>query len=116
MAGRWSAVVAARAIWPEHLIDQTFGSDVLNLRQNRGLLLFSVEPLANGVVDKSHETGRDDYAVKNVSDKSDEWLLNNDLYLLRHVLLAGHDLLVSNVHGAGYDPPALGLLFTRFRA
>lgn len=78
--------------------------------------MFSVEPLANGVVDESHEAGRDDYAMRNVSDKSDEWLLSNDLYLLRHVLLAGHDLLVSNVHGAGYDPPALGLLFTRFRA
>ena len=36
--------------------------------------MFSVEPLANGVVDESHETGRDDYAMKDVSDTSDDWI------------------------------------------
>jgi hypothetical protein len=35
--------------------------------------LFSVEPLANGVVDESHETSRDDYAMRDVSNTSDEW-------------------------------------------
>ena len=68
MAGRWSAVGAVRAIGSEHLVDQTFGSDVLNLRQDLGFLLFSVKPLANGIVDESHEAGRDDYAAKNISD------------------------------------------------
>ena len=68
MAGGWSAARAVGAIWPEHLVDQTFGSDVLNLRQDRGFLLFGVEPLANSIVDESHEAGRDDYATKSVSD------------------------------------------------
>ena len=68
VTGRWSAVGDDRAVRPEHLIDQTFGSDILNLGQDRGFLLFSVEPLANGVVDESHEAGRDDYAAKNISD------------------------------------------------
>lgn len=68
MTGRRSAVGGAeRAIWPEHLVDKTFGSDILDLGQDRGFLLFGVEPLANGVVDKSHEAGRDDYAAIRIS-------------------------------------------------
>lgn len=30
--------------------------------------MFGVEPLANSIVDESHEAGRDDYATKSVSD------------------------------------------------
>lgn len=70
VAGRRSAVGAERAIWPEHLIDQAFGSNILNLGQDRWFLLFSVEPLANGVVDESHEAGRDNYAARAVSDSA----------------------------------------------
>ena len=68
VTGRWSTVGAERAIWPEHLINQTFGSDILDLGQDRGFLLFGVEPFADGIVDESHEAGRDDYAARNVSD------------------------------------------------
>ena len=71
VAGGWSAAGAVGAIRSEHLVDQTFGSDVLNLRQDRGFFLFGVEPLANGVVDESHETGRDDNATRRVSDMND---------------------------------------------
>ena len=68
MAGGRSAVGAERAVGSEHLVDQTFGPDILDLGQDRGFLMFGVESVANGVVDKSHEAGRDNYAVGHVSD------------------------------------------------
>jgi hypothetical protein len=64
VASGWATVVALRAIGAEHLVDQTFGSDILNLWQNRGFLLLCMEPLTNSVVDKSDKAGRDNYTAK----------------------------------------------------
>lgn len=64
MASRRAAVVAAGTIGSEHLIDQTFGPDVLNLRKDRRFFLLRVETLANSVVDESHKAGRDNDAAE----------------------------------------------------
>jgi hypothetical protein len=63
VAGGRATAVALRAIGAEHLVDQAFGSDILDLWQNRRFFLFCVKSLANGVVDESHQTGRDKYAA-----------------------------------------------------
>lgn len=63
MAGRWTAVVVAlRAVWSEHLVDEAFGSDVLDLGKNGRLFLLRMEAFTNSVINKSHQTGGDNYA------------------------------------------------------
>jgi len=55
-----SLVTRRAVVRPEHLVDQAFRPDILDFGEDRRLLLLRVKAIADGVVDKSHETGSND--------------------------------------------------------
>lgn len=68
MACRGSgASVALRPTWAKNLIEKTFGTNILDLRQYRLFDLLLVEALTNSIVDESHDAGRHDNAVIRMS-------------------------------------------------
>lgn len=75
-AHRWAAtslcanlgMFTAIRIAAEHLVDETFGTDVLDFGQQRLLRGLRVEAVSDGVVYESYQSGRDNDTVRFISD------------------------------------------------
>lgn len=73
-AHRWAATSLCATlgmfirIAAEHLVDETFGTDIFDFGQQRLLRGLRVEAVSDGVVYESHQSGRDNDTVIFVSD------------------------------------------------